>query len=336
MTCFYLFLSLKIKISDPNHCTLPSWLKKHILQDFTLIHPILPKFIILYAKSFPNPHPSINNNEPKSNPTTLIIPNHTTGLLLDRHHPGLPERHLRRPRALRPAPLAQRLPHLHRDHLSRHLHPRDEHQILRARQQHVLPLPLQQIRLHRHLRQRHRARRDLRLSGPLLRHLGPPLPAPPPRLQSNTLLDVAAQPGHLTDQLDALHHQPALPPLPLHPHIRAARHAAVRRHLELRRLHALGQLQPLSDRHAHRVPDTDGRGLERGDVQRDTVEGRAVRVGRDGERLLHHSGAVRQLHAAECVLGDCGGQFGQCAGDDGAAGGGGEDRAGAQGAVHAQ
>ena len=68
------------------------------------------------------------------------------------------------------------------------------------------------------------------------------------------VLVVAAESGHLSAQLDALHHIAVVPSLPLHPHIRPARNAAVRRRVELQGGHAAGQLQQLHSGAAHSVP----------------------------------------------------------------------------------
>jgi len=182
---------------------------------------------------------------------------------------------------------------------------RDEHQVLLPGKHRLLPLLLQQIRLHRHQRQRLRNNHKRLLSGRLVRHLCAQIAASLARLQSHSVLDVTAQSRRLPDKQHALDHQLAVPALSVHSHLCAARHAAVRRHVELRGGHAARQLRHLRRRHAHRVPDNYGRGLERGDVLRHSVEGWRQRLRHAGELLLHSARALRQLHAAECVPGDC-------------------------------
>ena len=51
------------------------------------------------------------------------------------------------------------------------------------------------------------------------------------------LLGESTQPGDLTPQLDEVHRLAVVPPLPVHPHLCAARYAALRRRVSTRALY---------------------------------------------------------------------------------------------------
>ena len=70
-------------------------------------------------------------------------------------------------------------------------------------------------------------------------------------LPSPKILVLPEEPGRLPARLHEVHRLPPPPPLPLHPHLRPARDAVVRGHLQLRLRHPSFQLRLLFCRHAH-------------------------------------------------------------------------------------
>lgn len=126
------------------------------------------------------------------------------------------------------------------------LHAGNVREDVRTGTTHLLRISVQPFRLRRHFRFHFRG--DMvRGEGRLVRPVRPASPAALADIQGHQVLGLAPQPGHIAAQLHAVHHLPAVPALPVHTHLRAARNAAVRRTVQFRLRHSAHQLQHVSD-----------------------------------------------------------------------------------------
>ncbi|KAK2510956.1 hypothetical protein Q9966_016776 [Columba livia] len=143
-----------------------------------------------------------------------------SGVLLDRAGAGGAQHALRRHRALRPAGLAFRLPLLCRIHFLGTLYVRNVYKDVRAGHAALFPLLLQLLRLRRDHREHLRGDLGGAEAGHVVRDQRPARAAPAAHLQGHQVLGFPAEPGGFPAQLHEVHHQPPLPPLPLHRRLR--------------------------------------------------------------------------------------------------------------------